>query len=218
MWYTHNVRYILLAVLLLSAPAWAHDVFVVDQTHMPKILRAAGEKDGRPLYIQGSGAVVAPGLIITARHVVGDGSAEVFVRLPNGQHRRTEIACVGESDVAFIKTDIPEFAHDHALPLNAAQVREGEPLLIVGYPSGRWTIMESEPVLVQHNVRLSTGQVIPEVVWIRQNLGDNRYQGFSGSGVFDKSGALRGFVCCVGTHSAVVGMVPLRYALAACPF
>lgn len=213
MWYNHNVRSLLI-VLLLVAPAWAHDAFVVDPSQMPMILRAI---PSQTWFIQGSGAIIAPGIILTAQHLLdADQSLPLYVRLPSG-NVPARIGCLtpANADAAVLLADIPS-SHDHPVVINSVPPAPHETVVVAGWPSGRWTVMHSSVRRYQQQVRLTSGMVITEVGWIDQNLGDERFKGFSGSAVFDEQGALRGFICCVRVSERELGMVPIRHVLAAC--
>lgn len=109
-----------------------------------------GITDGELYTVYGSGVVVAPGLIVTATHVLRDFANEI-------KAKRVSLYCVGmrssgfadlwvlrslsfaegESDIAFLGVELNSEIDDDwqvsCLPISTRAPAEGEPLTIVGY-------------------------------------------------------------------------------------
>jgi len=94
----------------------------------PSVVRVLGTACG--LGISGSGWVVAPGLVVTAAHVVA-GERDTTVEQPGSNDRLAAhaVAFSSKNDVAVLR--VPGL---DARPLSLAEPREGEPVAIVGYP------------------------------------------------------------------------------------
>ena len=214
MYETMKTSLALLLVLLLMPAAGAHETFVIDPSQMPMVTRRLSQTQ----VVQGSGVIVAPGVILSAQHLLDpiDRQRPIWIYLPSRDVQAT-VACLSHpnTDAVLLRADIPS-AHNHPVTVNDARPALGEEVVIAGWPKGRWTIMRSTVTVYRQNERLDIGGVITEVGWIPQNLGGDRYAGFSGSGVFDESGALRGFVCCIHPNGGAIGMVPIRHVLQAC--
>lgn len=87
--------------------------------------------DGSP---NGTGWVVAPGIVMTNEHVVA-GAQSLGVWLVDGRHFPAElIGATRPPDVAFLRVPLP--ANVEPLPTGAsASLRPGDPLVVVGHPA-----------------------------------------------------------------------------------
>lgn len=139
----------------------------------------------------GSGVVVAPGLVLTARHVVGT-AREVPVQFyGHAEPVTARIAWRSEiTDMAMLSVaDMP--AGIIPAPIDCAEPRWDEPVAVVGFPGAasnvitRGTVASVEPVQV--------GQMTYPVVIIDVLING----GNSGGGVFDMAGRIRGIVIAI---------------------
>jgi hypothetical protein len=82
----------------------------------------------------GSGFFVAPGIVLTNRHVV-DGANSVRVKFSNGRTSAAYVTSVAsDADLALVRVDAPP-APQPTLSLGAARTaRVGKELLVIGYP------------------------------------------------------------------------------------
>jgi uncharacterized membrane protein required for colicin V production len=94
----------------------------------PSVVRVLGTACG--LGIAGSGWVVAPGVVVTAAHVVAGERDTVVESLDSTERLRAHaIAFDSKNDLALLRVMGLE-----ARALGLAEPREGEPVAIVGYP------------------------------------------------------------------------------------
>ncbi len=82
--------------------------------------------------VEGSGFVVAPGLIATNAHVVA-GIRHPFVEDSNGTHSATPIWFDPNLDFAVLR--VSNLA-GHSLSINGAKAASGTPAAVLGYPGG----------------------------------------------------------------------------------
>jgi S1-C subfamily serine protease len=93
----------------------------------PSVLRVLGTACG--LGVEGTGWVAAPGLVVTAAHVVA-GQTDTLVELPDGERLRGLAALFDrKNDVAVLRVDGLT-----ARPLPFVQPRVGDAVAILGYP------------------------------------------------------------------------------------
>ena len=94
----------------------------------PSVVRVLGTACG--LGVEGTGWVGAPGLVVTAAHVVA-GEADTLVELSNGERLRgVPAAFDSRNDVAVLRVDGLD-----APPLRLAQPRTGQAVAVLGYPN-----------------------------------------------------------------------------------
>ncbi|HUH15245.1 MAG TPA: serine protease [Gaiellaceae bacterium] len=115
-------------------------------------------RDGAP---NGTGWVIAPGIVVTNDHVV-EGGSSLGVWLLDGRHLPAElIGGARPPDIAFLRVPLP--ANVQPLPLGASpSLRPGDPLVAVGQPAdagagwfasiGRFRAMEEGGALLASTV------------------------------------------------------------------
>jgi S1-C subfamily serine protease len=153
----------------------------------PSIVRVLGTACG--LGVEGSGWVAAPGLVVTAAHVVAGQEDTEVVTLGGGALRAQAVAFDPHNDVAVLRVDGLE-----ASPLELANPHPGTAVAIVGYPlngpleasAGR--IGETETVLAQD--AYGRGQTRRLVT----SLSGTIRHGNSGGPAVDASGAVQSSV------------------------
>jgi S1-C subfamily serine protease len=93
----------------------------------PSVVRVLGTACG--LGVEGSGWIAAPGLVVTAAHVVA-GQTDTLVELPDGERLRGVAATFDRrNDVAVLRVDGLS-----ARPLPLVRSRAGDAVAILGYP------------------------------------------------------------------------------------
>lgn len=143
---------------------------------------------------QGSGVVVAPGLVVTNRHVV-DGAASVRL-LQAGKSRSAQVIELhGSHDLATLRTSMKVPA---VTSRPAAKLAVGERVFAIGAPQGL-ELSISEGIV---------SQLRPEAGAFRIQTTAPISRGSSGGGLFDERGALVG----ITSHSALNGQ-NLNFAL-----
>jgi S1-C subfamily serine protease len=91
---------------------------------------------GRELNTFGTGVVVGPSTILTARHVVG---ATMEVRLADGTRLRATAVCrASEEDLAVVRAALPPGTPRYLLATSVPRV--GASVRVGGYPGRRWTV------------------------------------------------------------------------------
>jgi S1-C subfamily serine protease len=94
----------------------------------PSVVRVLGTACG--LGVEGTGWVGAPGLVVTAAHVVA-GEADTLVELSNGERLRgVPAAFDSRNDVAVLRVD-----GLNAPALRVAMPRSGQAVAVLGYPN-----------------------------------------------------------------------------------
>jgi S1-C subfamily serine protease len=141
------------------------------------------------LGVEGSGWVAAPGLVVTAAHVVAGEEDTEVVTLSGGALRAEAVAFDAHNDVAVLRVDRLE-----APPLELRNPQPGAAVAIVGYPlngpleasAGR--IGETETVLAQDAYgRGKTRRLVT-------SLSGTIQHGNSGGPAVDSSGAVQSTV------------------------
>jgi S1-C subfamily serine protease len=153
----------------------------------PSVVRVLGTACG--LGVEGSGWVAAPGLVVTAAHVVAGEEDTEVVTLRGGALRAQAVTFDPHNDVAVLRVDGLE-----APPLELENPRPGTAVAIVGYPlngpleasAGR--IGETETVLAQDAYgRGKTRRLVT-------SLSGTIQHGNSGGPAVDSSGAVQSSV------------------------
>jgi S1-C subfamily serine protease len=96
----------------------------------PSTVKIVGEGCGQ--IQEGSGFVVAPGLVVTNAHVIA-GIAHPMVEDGTGSHPTTVLSFDSSFDLAVLRVD---GLQDPALALDPAQVTRGTQGAVLGYPGG----------------------------------------------------------------------------------
>jgi S1-C subfamily serine protease len=131
---------------------------------------------------QGSGVVVAPGLILTNHHVISDAS-EAEITLNNGAKYEVEgiVEANPEKDIALIKTKSP-FSIKPAYIGNSSHLAKGDKVVAIGSPQGFQNTV-SEGIV-------SGFRIIEGTKYIQTNAPIDH--GSSGGGLFNTLGQLVG--------------------------
>lgn len=206
-------------IIFLPFPALSHDSWVIDQDNVPKVWRLV---PGRG-WASGAGIVVAPLVILTARHVVNSKEDKVEVSFETGGRLEAKAWCLSSPsrDFAIISMAVPNPAHsDHLLRINPSPLKQGDVVTIVGWPVGGWSVLQATVLYeTEDNPIIGDGEPIKmqNITWVGPVGPYAERRGFSGGPVFDSDGALRGLICCVNLLTGFVGYVPIKYGLSECP-
>lgn len=232
------LAHVLILVFLSSAPwylwpdyAITHEAIVIDPDNVPKVWIRLDDHECEtmvpPCWGTGSGVVVAPLVVLTARHVVRRGREEsspfIEVEFPGGVKIIPKVWCASqpETDFAILSMLVPNPAHtDHVLPYRLTDPKPGDIVTIAGWPRGNWATASSVVMYESHdNPIRGDGETVrmPHIWWVDQPDPRAGYFGYSGGGVFSQDGMLLGIICCVNMATGFMGYVPLRYGLKECP-
>lgn len=151
------------------------------------VLRILGTACG--LGVEGTGWVAAPGLVVTAAHVVA-GETDTLVELPDGERLRGVAAAFDRrNDVAVLRVDGLD-----APPLRALAPHVGDAVAVLGYPDdGPFTATPGRigPTVVRLTAdAYGTGHVFRELTSLRGRV----RHGNSGSPAVDADGAVETMV------------------------
>ena len=145
----------------------------------------------------GTGFVIAPGYVLTNRHVI-DGGTEIVIMDPKDHQRQlpaTVIASLEDPDIALIKCeglDVP------ALPLADRLSRSGSDIMVLGYPGGSLLGMELKvtrgAVISQGDPQMDGGNFLHSAT---VNPGN------SGGPIVDQQGKVVGIVVAVVRTAAI---------------
>jgi S1-C subfamily serine protease len=153
----------------------------------PSVVRVLGTACG--LGVEGSGWVAAPGLVVTAAHVVAGEEDTEVVSLSGGALRAQPVAFDPHNDVAVLRVD-----GLRAPPLELRDPRPGTAIAIVGYPlngpleASAARVGETETVLAQD--AYGRGAIRRLVT----SLSGTIQHGNSGGPAVDSSGAVQSTV------------------------
>jgi S1-C subfamily serine protease len=115
------------------APAQAPDARIIRSAGVPRAARSVVKVESVACGIgyTGSGWVVAPGLVVTAAHVVA-GASQVFVTRADGVSTPADpVLFDGHNDLAFLRISAP------GLPrLALADPQDNASAIVLGYPGG----------------------------------------------------------------------------------
>lgn len=120
------------------APAIAGPVTTAGSGEVQAMVEAAGSSvvkivgEGCGEIQEGSGFVVAPGVVVTNAHVVA-GIAHPVVEDPNGTHQTTVVSFDPSFDLAVLRVDD---LHEAPLTLDPDAVDRGRQAAVLGYPGG----------------------------------------------------------------------------------
>jgi S1-C subfamily serine protease len=151
------------------------------------VLRILGTSCG--LGVEGTGWVAAPGLVVTAAHVVA-GETDTLVELPDGEGLRGVAAAFDRrNDVAVLRVDGLD-----APPLRLVTPHVGDAVAVLGYPGdGPFTATPGRigPTAVRLTAdAYGTGHVLRELTSLRGRV----RHGNSGSPAVDADGAVETMV------------------------
>lgn len=150
------------------APASAAPEKVANWDYYDGAVVMVGVSDGETYTIEGSGVMVAPGLVLSATHVLRHHADAITARTlgvycigvrPGGQAdlwavRRSLRYAEDHSDIVFLgvelNSEVSDDWHVSCLPISTRAPRKGEPLTIVGY---RFDGQEAELLPLINGVR-----------------------------------------------------------------
>lgn len=192
--------------------------------HFDGALVAVGVTDNKTITIWGSGVLVAPGLVLTAKHVVDDFADAV-------ENRELDYCCIGprssgnadfwrgaslryaenESDTAFLGVKLnspiePDWVVS-CFPVSVIPPRPTEMLTVVGFRFEEPGSIKPErmgdiAVVAQGNMHASAGRVAAFHPYARDSrmpyptieISSGSVGGMSGGAVLDRNGAIVGLV------------------------
>lgn len=179
----------------------ALDMPAINARNAPAVAYVVSELDGR--VVAGTAFAITPdGRLVTNRHLVrapgGATATRIAVKFRGTRAWRTarvvRVASAETDDLALLQLDgtapVPVV---HGLAETTATLREGAPVVTIGYPLGRATMMEGDGDDFVARTSLYPGTVsklLPEVLQLAAFAG----HGSSGSPVFDASGKVVGVV------------------------
>jgi tetratricopeptide (TPR) repeat protein len=147
--------------------------------------------------VVGSGYLVAPGLVLTARHVLEDATSCHVRKVGEERWHPTEIAWLGECDAALLRTTNDELVDPGAGPVALGRIAGRETVLCegLGFPWAQETVTEGETEHLEGEIDplsgLETGTLtidlhgnVPDP---RDEEGHSPWEGVSGAAVFSSS-------------------------------
>lgn len=145
LWPKHSWKFALFGVVLLLGSAVAAGKAPSPALALPDLVRCirpavvflSVARQGK--VVSGTGFIVSPdGYVLTAHHLVKN-ARRIFVRLSNGtRHFARFVDAFEEMDVALLKLGTPSQKYPRVV-LEAAsdEPKQGEEILVFGYPGGR---------------------------------------------------------------------------------
>ena len=179
----------------------AVDFSAINDRNSPAVAFLVAEVNGKPLA--GTAFAVTPGgLMVTNRHLVksvddGAMATRLVVKFRDRQEwipaRVVRVASHEDDDLALIQIE-----HDEQVPTIAGiatepQMREGVPVVTIGFPLAKSTRMEGEGDNFTAKTTLYPGTVSKSLATVLQ-VATYAAHGSSGSPVFDSSGRVAGVV------------------------
>ncbi len=155
----------------------------------------------------GTGVIVGPGTILTARHVAAD---RVEVRLPTTAVSGRAICRGRYEDVAVVKAQLPPHTPYYHLSFRTPAV--GEPVRVGGYPNRRWTVARGRITHLIPSATLSGRVVNAPLIVFEPAL----HQGASGAPVLDRRGEVVGILVASNERSNYSIAFPNGTGLRAC--
>ncbi|MBI4615831.1 MAG: trypsin-like peptidase domain-containing protein [Planctomycetes bacterium] len=164
----------------------------------------------------GTGAVLAPGLVVTCAHVVED-AANLEIVLPDG--RRFPARRLGmhrTADIALLAVEVPGL---EPFPIRTGPPEPGEWVLALGHPGGAAADLEPAPAVGRvlstgYNLtETGTGRVYNDMVATDVPI----FQGNSGGPLVDLAGNLVGMNAAISVQDGLAYAVPSARILEALP-
>ena len=163
---------------------------------------------GAALNKYGTGVVVGPSTILTAKHVVGN---TMEVRLPKGTPVKARPVCrTRDEDLAVIKAALPKGTPYYILSSKTPSV--GEPIRVGGYPGRRWTVASGRVTHVIASAILGGRRIRSPMIVFKPAL----HQGASGSPVLNRKGEVVGIFVASNRSENYSIAFPAATALRAC--
>jgi len=155
----------------------------------------------------GTGVIVGPETILTARHAV---SGAVEIVLPKAKVTGRVLCRAPDRDTAVITAKLPKGTPRYRIAFRTMKV--GETLRVGGYPGRKWTVVSGRVTNVIKTAILSGRRVNTPMVVFKPALN----QGASGSPVLDSSGFVVGIFIASNTPSNYSIALPITTGLGPC--
>ncbi|HEU5299344.1 MAG TPA: serine protease [bacterium] len=163
---------------------------------------------GTDLNKFGTGVVVGPSTILTAKHVVG-GTMEIA--LLNGKRLPGRTVCRSrEEDLAVVRATLPRGTPQYVLSSRTPRV--GEPVRVGGYPNRQWTVASGRVTHVITSAVLGGRRIRSPMIVFTPAL----HQGASGSPVLNRRGDVVGIFVASNRRENYSIAFPAATALRAC--
>lgn len=163
---------------------------------------------GSEIHKFGTGVVVGPSTLLTAKHVLG-GTMEV--RLQNGTRIRARAVCrAREEDLAVVRAALPRGTPHYTLSRRTPTV--GETIRVGGYPGRRWTVSSGRVTHVITSAVLGGRRIRSPMIVFTPAL----HQGASGAPVLNARGEVVGIFAASNRRENYSIAFPAVTALRAC--
>ena len=199
-----SVPAVALAALLLSSPVFAEGpvLSVPDRRAIPQLVTRVQTE-----IRYGTGVVVGPETILTARHAV---SGAVEVVLPTGKVTGGIRCRAPDRDTAVITARLPPGTPHYRISFRTLKV--GESVRVGGYPDRRWTVVSGRVTNVIKSAILSDRRVTTPMAVFKPAL----HQGASGSPVLDAKGYVVGIFVASNAPEDYSIALPIATGLGPC--
>ncbi|MDQ7842252.1 MAG: serine protease [Armatimonadota bacterium] len=145
----------------------------IDRRAIPMLVTRGGD-----LVRYGTGVVVGPSTILTAKHAVG---AAPEIVLPTGMRVKGRTVCRARvEDLAVVRARLPTGTPSYALSSRPPAV--GESVRVAGYPGRRWTTAGGRVTYIISSAVLGGRRIHSPMIVFRPALS----QGASGAPVFNR--------------------------------
>jgi S1-C subfamily serine protease len=156
----------------------------------------------------GTGVVVGPSTILTAKHIVG---STMEVLLPKGAPVTARAVCpTRDEDLAVVKATLPKGTPYYILSSRTPAV--GESVRVGGYPGRRWTVASGRVTHVISSAILGGRRIRSPMIVFKPAL----HQGASGSPVLNGKGEVVGIFVASNRSENYSIAFPAATALRAC--
>jgi S1-C subfamily serine protease len=155
----------------------------------------------------GTGVVVGPETILTARHAV---SGRVEVVLPNAKVIGGVRCRAPDRDTAVISAKLPPGTPHYRISFRTLRV--GESVRVGGYPDRRWMVVSGRVTNMIKSAILSDRRVTTPMVVFKPAL----HQGASGSPVLDAKGYVVGIFVASNSREDYSIALPIATGLGPC--
>lgn len=197
--------FILLLIGLLALPSAAGQAVLRSLDRRGVLMLVA---TGSAINKFGTGVVVGPSTILTAKHVLG-GTMEV--RLQNGTRIPARAVCrAREEDLAVVRAALPRGTPSYTLSRKTPRV--GEPVRVGGYPGRRWTVATGRVTHVITSAILGGRRIRSPMIVFTPAL----HQGASGAPVLNSRGEVVGIFVASNRRENYSIAFPATTALRVC--
>lgn len=155
----------------------------------------------------GTGVVVAPGIVLTAKHAV-TGSVEII--FPNAKVTGHVQCRAPDRDTAVIKANLPATTPRYRVAFRTLKV--GEAVRVGGYPDRTWIVATGRVTNVISSAILSGRRITTPMVVFKPAL----HQGASGSPVLDRKGYVVGIFIASNASDNYSIALPIASGLGPC--